>query len=82
MLIHAAGLAIEDAAVAELGRFNKCLSAMVMTSLAVEALINAVGARVVDDWPAFEKLRPYEKIDRVIGSSTFSAMTRRNPGQP
>lgn len=62
MLLHAAGRAIEDAAASEIGRFNHCLSAMVLTSLAVEALANAVGSRVVGDWSTFEPLRPHEKI--------------------
>ena len=67
MLLHAAELEIEDAELNELGRFNKCLAAMVMTALAVEALLNAVGSRVVSDWSAFERLRPYEKLDILVG---------------
>ena len=66
MLLHAAAIAIADAETTEVGRFNKCLSAMVMTALAVEALANAVGIRVVTDWPAFERLRPNEKIDLLL----------------
>jgi hypothetical protein len=66
MLLHASSLAITDAEATELGRFNNCLSAMVMTALAVEALANAVGTRVVEDWPTFESLRPSEKIDLLV----------------
>jgi hypothetical protein len=63
MLLHASSLAIEDAEATELGRFNKCLSAMVMTALAVEALANAVGSKVVENWATFKRLRPSEKIE-------------------
>lgn len=66
MLLHAAELEIADAEANERGRFNKCLAAMVMTALAVEALVNAVGSRVVSDWSAFEPLRPHEKIDVLV----------------
>jgi hypothetical protein len=66
MLLHAAALEIEQAGATELSRFNKCLAAMTMTALAVEALVNAVGSRCVEDWPEFEKLRPHEKIDRLV----------------
>ena len=66
MLLHAASLAIADAEATEVGRFNKCLSAMVMTALAVEALANAVGTKVVEDWLTFERLRPNEKIDMLV----------------
>ncbi|GGH52750.1 hypothetical protein GCM10010975_07650 [Comamonas phosphati] len=62
MLLHAAELEIEEAEATERGRFNKCLAAMVMTALAVEGLVNAVGFRVATDYPAFERLRPHEKI--------------------
>jgi hypothetical protein len=80
MLLHAADLAIVDAEATEVGRFNKCLSAMVMTALAVEALANAVGSRVVsDDWSAFERLRPHEKIDTLV---TTLGITRDTTEQP
>ena len=67
MLLHAAKLEIADAEEDERGRFNRCLAAMVMTALAVEALVNAVGSRVVSDWSAFELLCPHEKIDLLVG---------------
>ena len=66
MLLHAAELEITAAEAHETGRFNKCLAAMAMTALAVEALLNAVGKRVVTDWPGFERLRPYEKLDVLV----------------
>jgi hypothetical protein len=66
MLLHAAELEIEDAEANERGRFNKCLAAMVMTALAVEAIANAVGSRAVSDWAAFEPLRPHEKLDILV----------------
>lgn len=77
MLLHAASLAIDDAAREELGRFNKCLSAMVMTALAVEALLNAVGSRVAEDWASYEKLRPHEKLECL----TARLNIQRDPGK-
>lgn len=66
MLLHAAELQVGEAEITELGRFNKCLSAMVLTALAIEALANAVGTRVTKDWPTFERLRPHEKLDCLV----------------
>ena len=66
MLLHAAELEIAESEATERGRFNKCLSAMVMTALAVEGLANAVGSRVATDYPAFERLRPHEKLDLLV----------------
>lgn len=66
MLLHAAEIEIADAEASEVGRFNKCLAAMVMTALAVEGLVNAVGSRVAENYPAFERLRPHEKLDFLV----------------
>ena len=62
MLLHASELQLEAAEASEVGRFNHCLAAVVMTSLAVEALLNAVGSRVANDWAAFERSNPLEKL--------------------
>jgi hypothetical protein len=56
---------IEEAKASEVGRFNKCLAAMVFSALAIEALANAVGSRVASDWAAFESLNPLEKLDSL-----------------
>jgi hypothetical protein len=66
MLLHAAQLQLAEAEKTAKGRFNHCLSAMVMTALAVEALANAVGSRVVSDWQNFEQARPFEKLDTLV----------------
>lgn len=66
MLLRAAELEIAGAEYNERECFNKCLAAMVMSALAVEALANAVGSRVVSDWSAFEALRPHQKIDHLV----------------
>lgn len=66
MLLHAAERQIAEAEDSEIGRFNKCLAAMVMSALAIEALVNAVGASVAEDWKTFERLRPHKKIDLLI----------------
>jgi hypothetical protein len=66
MLLHASELALAEAESSQVGRFNKCLSAMVMTALSIEALANAVGSRAVTDWPTFERMRPLEKLDLLV----------------
>lgn len=45
---------------------------MVMSSLAVEALANAVGGRVITDWATFERLSPLEKIGRLVEELTIT----------
>ena len=42
------------------------MSPLFSASLAVEALVNAVGSRMVPDWRKFEGLRPHEKIDLLV----------------
>jgi hypothetical protein len=79
MLLHAAQLEIEAAKASEVSQFNKCLAAMVMTALAVEALANAVGTRVAKDWIAFERLRPHEKIDFLVKSLGVQRDTGKEP---
>lgn len=66
MLLHVAELEIQGAESSERGRFNKCLTAMVMSALSVEALANAVGSRVTEDWPTYERMRPHEKLDYLV----------------
>lgn len=79
MLLHAAARQIEEAEASELGQFNKCLAAMVLSSLAIEALANAVGSRVVSDWPKFERLSPPEKLDVLV---TELAIVRDSAKEP
>lgn len=80
MLLHAASLAIAEAESTKRGQFNKCLGAMVMTSLAVEALVNAVGFRVIrDDWDSFERRRPHEKIDELVSLLGISRDAGQSP---
>ena len=79
MLLHAAALEIADAEASELGRFNKCLAAMVMTALAVEALANAVGSRVVSDWFTFERLRPHEKLAFLVAELSIMRDETKEP---
>lgn len=72
MLLHAAERAIEEAKASEVGRFNKCLAAMVLSALAIEALANAVGSRVDSDWAVFERLNPLEKLDSLAHELGFT----------
>ena len=77
MLLHSADLELQEAAVQPKGQFNRCLAAMVMTSLATEALANAVGSRVVNDWSKFEWLSPLDKLDRLVSELSIA----RDPGK-
>jgi len=78
-LLHAAELEIQAAEDSRVGCFNKCLASMVMTSIAVESLLNAVGSRVVSDWPFFERLRPHEKIDALVVQLQIERDTKSEP---
>lgn len=79
MLLHAAELEISSAEESQVGRFNKCLAAMVMTAIAVESLLNAVGSRIVEDWPSFERLRPHEKINLIIDQLQIQRDPEKEP---
>lgn len=79
MLLHAAGRQLEEAEASEVGQFNKCLAAMVLSSLAIEALVNAVGSRVASDWSTFERFGPLEKLDTLV---TEMAIPRDSTKEP
>ena len=65
MLLGAARAALEDAKSKRPGWFYSELIAITMSSLAIEALCNAVEERVVDNWKDFESSSPKAKL-RVI----------------
>ncbi|MCK4790982.1 MAG: hypothetical protein KAV87_45035 [Desulfobacteraceae bacterium] len=65
MLLGAARAAIEDAESKRPGWFYSELMAITMSGLAIEALCNAVGERVIDNWNDFESSSPKAKV-RVI----------------
>lgn len=79
MLLNAAQHAISEAKASQHGRFNKNLAAMVMSSLAVEALANAVGSRIVSNWCVFEKKRPHEKIDQLVSELRLDRDSSKEP---
>ncbi len=79
MLLNVAALEVAAAESSELGRFNKCLTALVMSALAVEAIANAVGSRVVTAWAEFEPLRPHEKLDVLTLSLGINANPADEP---
>jgi hypothetical protein len=79
MLLHAADRQIEEAQASEVGQFNKCLSAIILCSLAIEALANAVGSRVVSNWESFERLSPLEKLDSLVKELTISRDQSKEP---
>ncbi|MDP3332431.1 MAG: hypothetical protein Q8Q40_02060 [Methylococcaceae bacterium] len=79
MLLHAAEREIEEAQASAKGRFNKCLSAMVLSALAIEALANAVGSRVATDWTVFERLNPLEKLDNLARELSIAYDAKKEP---
>jgi hypothetical protein len=79
MLLHAAGIDLEHAATIQLGSFNRALSSMVLSSLAVEALVNAVGSRVVPDWSTWERLKPFEKLNSLVTTLQIHRDNRKAP---
>lgn len=79
MLLHAAEREIEDAKASEVGRFNKCLAAMVLSALAIEALANAVGSRVASNWVVFERLNPIEKLASLAKELAFAYEATKEP---
>jgi hypothetical protein len=79
MLLHVAELEIAGAEASEVGHFNRCLTAMVMSALSVEALANAVGSRVAEDWPTFEAMRPHEKLDYLVEKLAIARDAAQEP---
>jgi hypothetical protein len=65
IFIGAARVAIEDAKAKKPGWFYSQLTAMVMCALAVEALANAFGKRMLIDWQDFESSSPIAKLRLV-----------------
>jgi len=65
MLLGAARAALEDAKNKRPGCFYSELIAITMSGLAIEALCNAVGERVVDNWKDYESSSPKAKV-RII----------------
>jgi len=79
MLLHAAERQIDEARASEVVRFNKCLAAMVLSALAIEALANAVGSRVASDWAAFESLNPLAKLDSLAKALSITYDPTKEP---
>lgn len=78
-LLHIAELSLQKAEAHEPGWFNEAFICITFSALAIEALANAIGHRVVADWPAFERLSPKEKIKHLkrtlkVSSTNASAV--------
>ena len=61
-LIHIAGLSLERAERKEPGWFNEAMVTITFSALAIEAMGNAIGDRVVPDWKDFESANAYAKL--------------------
>jgi hypothetical protein len=62
MLIGAARMSLEDAEAKRPGWAYSQLTAITLCGLAVEAICNAVGERIVEDWKDFENASPNAKL--------------------
>jgi len=62
MLIGAARMAVEDAEAKRPGWTYSQLTAITLSGLAIEAICNAVGERIVGDWKDFESASPNAKL--------------------
>jgi hypothetical protein len=62
MFLGAARVALEDSKDKRPGLFYSNLVALTMSALAIEALCNAVGERIIDDWNDFESGTPVAKL--------------------
>ncbi len=60
--LHIATLELELAKPGMVGEFNHALTSIMMSALAVEAIANAIGERVLEDWTDFESSSPYAKL--------------------
>ncbi|KPK17644.1 MAG: hypothetical protein AMJ67_12515 [Betaproteobacteria bacterium SG8_41] len=62
MLIGAARAAVEDAEAKRPGWFYSQLTAITLCGLAIEAICNAIGKRIIPDWKDFESAGPNAKL--------------------
>jgi hypothetical protein len=62
ILIGAANAALQDAESKRPGWFISELMAITMSGLALEAICNAFGKRIREDWEEFESLNPIAKL--------------------
>ena len=65
MLLGAAFRAVESAKAVKVLRTNNCLIAITFSALSIEAMANAIGDRVIQDWKDLESSSPTAKI-RII----------------
>lgn len=62
MLIRAARSALQGAESNGQGSFYSALTAMTFSALAIEALCNSIGERMIEDWKDFENATPNAKL--------------------
>lgn len=62
MLIGAARMAVEDAEAMRPGWTYSQLTAITLCGLAIEAICNAVGERIIGDWKDYESASPNAKL--------------------
>jgi hypothetical protein len=67
MLMRVAHHKLTDAEETNLGSFNNSLVAITFSALAIEALGNVIGERIIDDWKDYESASPLAKIRLLAG---------------
>jgi hypothetical protein len=78
----AARKALKQAKQQESGRFYACMTAGVFSAFTIEAFLNHLGQRRVQEWNALErKLGPQEKLILLKQMLHFSADTSKRPFQ-
>jgi post-segregation antitoxin (ccd killing protein) len=79
MLLGAARMALQDAESKKPGWFYAELTALTLSGLAVEAICNAVGERVITDWKDFENASPIAKLRLICDKLGVSFDSNREP---
>lgn len=60
--IHIALLELELAKPGMVGEFNHALVSLTLSALAIEAMGNAIGGRIISGWIDYDNLNPYAKL--------------------
>lgn len=79
MLLGAARMALQDAESKKPGWFYAQLTALTMSGLAMEAICNAIGERIITDWKDFENAPPVGKLRLICDKLNVPFDSSREP---
>lgn len=77
--IHIARLELDKAKVKAPGWFNSAFIAITFSALAIEALCNAVGERVIPNWNDYEREGPLKKVERLANHLSLAFSLKKEP---